>query len=75
MADARSNLVHSTLSVAEVEGELVAVLRSATEQRSSDGLRVVLTLDRLKACHAELSRVVNGLSQALEQAGPQVSRG
>jgi len=55
----RSELVHSTMSVAEIEGEKVAVLRNA----AADDSRMILSLADFKARHAELSRIVNSLQQ------------
>ena len=75
----RSELVHSTLSMAQVEGQRAAILRSSAMELSADGSREILTLARLKETHAKLSRIVNGLRQeariAEERAGSPLSRG
>ena len=75
----RSELVHSTLSMAQVEGERAAILRNSAMEQPADGSREILTLARLRETHRELSQIVNGLRQeariAEERAGPPLSRG
>jgi hypothetical protein len=59
LSDLRSELAHSTLSIADIEGETVAVLRHA----GADTTRTILSLARLKGCHGDLSGIVNSLGQ------------
>ena len=59
LSNLRAELVHSTMSVAEIDGEWVAVLHNA----AADTARTVLSAMRLKACHQELSKIANSLRQ------------
>ena len=79
MAVLRSELVHLTLSVAKIEGEQAVVVRYSAEEPATEDHRKVLTLPKMKSCHAELSNIVNGLRQevriAEERAESPLSRG
>lgn len=63
LSDLRSELVHSTVSIADMEGETVAVFRSAAEPQEGVGERLIMTTARLKGLREDLSRVANGLKQ------------
>ncbi len=59
----RSQLVHSTVTVAPVEGEVVAVFRCASEQLDGSGERLIMTRARLRWLFDQLSQVANSLKQ------------
>lgn len=63
----RSELAHSTLSIGQVEGETVAILWNAAEPSKADGLRRIISLDRLRCVHQQLSSIANSLRQEAER--------
>lgn len=65
-SDLRSVLVHSTVSMATVEDETVAVFRCAGEQKEGSGGRHIMTIDCLKAAHKGTSVVANKLKQTAD---------
>ena len=76
-SDLRSDLVHSTISIAVIEDENVAVVRSASEQHEGAGTRLLMKLACLKARYDETSGIVNRLRQAADarqKAGFPLSR-
>jgi hypothetical protein len=73
LSELRSELAHSTMSVAEIDDEMVAVLHNAA---AADTARTILSGARLRACHRELSQIVNSLRQEVgrNEAGFPLSR-
>ncbi|HYI63366.1 MAG TPA: hypothetical protein VEW71_00620 [Allosphingosinicella sp.] len=63
LSDLRSDLVHSTVSVATVEGSPVAVFRKTSEQEAGVGDRRIITAAGFKDLHEALSGVANRLKQ------------
>jgi hypothetical protein len=79
LSELRSELVHSTLSITDMDGQSIVILWNASDDQETDLRRVVLTFDRLRRCHWELSDIANSLRQEAdrveEKAGPPLSRG
>ena len=70
----RSELVHSTMTIAEVEGSPVVVLRPADEPRLAEGKRTILTLDQLKQSCQKLNDIANALGHHSAEAEKRASQ-
>ena len=74
LSNLRSELAHSTLSTAQIEGLQVAVLWNADAPEDAEGTRTILTLTKLREVHMHLSRVANSLKQAADRASGTETR-
>ncbi len=63
LSELRTEFAHSTMSLAEVEGECVAVLRNAAEQQAAAGTRTILNLRLFQSRYAEMCDIANQLGQ------------
>ena len=69
----RSELVHSTISISNLEGIQAVVLWPSDEPQPADGRRTILTFDKLKHNWRDLSQVVNALEQEATEAEKKAS--
>ena len=69
----RSELVHSTISISNLEGIQAVVLWPSDEPQPADGRRTILTLEKLKNNWRDLSQIVNALEQEATEAEKKAS--
>jgi len=63
LAELRSELAHSTLERAAVNGQVIFLLRNAADEGSSVDRRVVVTPASLRDATSQLSQIANRLRQ------------
>jgi len=69
----RSELVHSTMSFARVDGGDVILFRNAAETHPLVKQRMVMSTDELKRAYEAMSNLANRLGQQAEPARPSPS--